>query len=53
MQLKKGAYSPVAHGELEFEQNTIRKLVLKLLAGESALKMDVASFPADEATKRP
>jgi hypothetical protein len=26
----------------------IRKLVLKVLSGESALKMDVASFPTDE-----
>jgi hypothetical protein len=48
VQLKKGAYSPQAHGDLELEQNMIRKLVLKLLSGENALKMDVASFPADE-----
>ena len=44
VQLKKGAYSPQAHGDLEHEQNTVRKLVLKVLSGEKALKMDVASF---------
>jgi hypothetical protein len=48
VQLKKGAYSPQAHGDLELEQNMVRKLVLKVLSGEKALKMDVASFPADE-----
>lgn len=48
VQLKKGVYSPQAHGDLELEQNTIRKLLVKLLSGENALKMNVASFPADE-----
>ena len=48
VQLKKGVYSPQAHGDLELEQNMVRKLVLKVLSGEKALKMDVASFPADE-----
>lgn len=48
VQLKKGVYSPQAHGDLELEQNLIRKLLLKLLSGENALKMAVASFPADE-----
>lgn len=47
VQLKKGAYSPVAHGDLEFEQNAIRKLALRVLSGERALKMDVQSFPYD------
>lgn len=30
----------------------IRKLVLKVLSGESALKLDVASFPVDEEAVR-
>jgi hypothetical protein len=47
VQLKKGVYSPQAHGDLELEQRSIRKLVLKLLSGDAALKMDVTSFPAD------
>jgi hypothetical protein len=48
VQLKTSGYSPIAHGELEFEQNAIRRLMLDLLANKRSLKMDVASFPADE-----
>ena len=48
VQLKKGVYSPQAHGDFELEQNLIRKLTLKLLSGENPLKMAVASFAADE-----
>ena len=48
MQLKKGVYSPQAHGELEREQIAARKLALEVLGGQRAIKMDVASFPADE-----
>lgn len=49
VQLKKGVYSPQAHGELEREQIAARKLALEVLGGQRAIKMDVASFPADEA----
>jgi hypothetical protein len=52
VQLKTSGYSPIAHGELEYEQNAVRKLALELLAGKRALKMDVASFPADEEALR-
>lgn len=38
----------IAHGDLEHEQALIRKSVLSLLSGQSALKMDVASFPLNE-----
>ena len=48
VQLKKGSYAPIAHGDLEHEQTLIRKSVLKLLSGQSTLKMDVASFPLNE-----
>jgi len=48
VQLKKGWYSPVAHGQLEEELTAIRKLVLQLLSGQSALKMDVTKFPVDD-----
>lgn len=48
VQLKKGWYSPIAHGQLEDELTAIRKLVLQLLSGQSALKMDVTSFPMNE-----
>ena len=48
VQLKNSIYSPQAHENLELEQTMVRKLVLKVLSGESALKMDVASFPVEE-----
>jgi hypothetical protein len=48
VQLKKGVYSPMAHGNLESEHDAIRKLLLQLLSGNSALKMDVMKFPIDE-----
>lgn len=52
VQLKRGAYSPVAHGELEDEQRALRKLAIEVLAGDSPLKMEVTSFPIhDEALK--
>jgi hypothetical protein len=49
VQLKKGAYSPMAHGNLEFEQSALRRLALQVLSGEQALKMSIASLPVDEA----
>jgi hypothetical protein len=45
--LTKGWYSPVAHGEIEAEQIVIRKMLVQLLSGDRALKMDVASLPVD------
>ena len=48
VQLKTGAYSPIAHGDVEHEQTLIRKSVLKLLSGQTALKMDVESLPINE-----
>jgi len=49
VQLKKGAYSPIAHGELEFEQQRVRKLAIDLLSGVHPLKMEVTGFPIDPA----
>lgn len=48
VQLKKGVYSPQAHGDLELEQTLIRRLALKVLSGDNALKMEVTSFPLNE-----
>ena len=48
VQLKRGAYTPQAHGELLGEQNQIRKMMVDLLAGNRALKMEVSSFPIDK-----
>ena len=47
VQLKSSAYSPIAHGEQEFELNAIRRQLVKLLSGDQSLKMEVASFPVD------
>jgi len=44
--LKKGAYSTKWQGELEADQLLLRKGLLKLLTGETPLRMDVVSFPA-------
>lgn len=48
VQLKKGAYSPVAHGNLELEQNALRRLAIRVLSGELPMKMDVTGFPVHE-----
>lgn len=47
VQLKRGAYSPIAHGELEAEQADLRKATLSLVEGKHALKMNVVGFPFD------
>jgi hypothetical protein len=49
VQLKTGSYSPVAHGDIEADQTAIRKLVVKLLSGERALKMEVEKLAVDPA----
>ncbi|WP_430232621.1 DUF6680 family protein [Nitrosomonas communis] len=48
VQLKKGAYSPIAHGELEFEQQQLRKLAIDLLSGRQPLKMELTDIPIHE-----
>ena len=47
VQLKRGAYSPIAHGQLEEEQNELRQATLSLVTGKHALKMNVVGFPID------
>jgi hypothetical protein len=47
VQLKRGAYSPIAHGQLEEEQNELRKATLSLVTGKHALKMNVVAMPID------
>ena len=47
VQLKRGAYSPIAHGEIEAEQTELRKAALSLVTGKHALNMNVVSFPLD------
>jgi hypothetical protein len=47
VQLKRGSYSPIAHGELEAEQAELRRATLSLVSGKHALKMNVVDFPFD------
>lgn len=47
VQLKRGSYSPVAHGEIEAEQTELRKATLSLVTGKHALKMNVVALPVD------
>ena len=45
VQLKKGAYSPIAHGELKEQQSALRSLAIEVLSGNIPLKMDVMRRP--------
>jgi hypothetical protein len=47
VQLKRGAYSPIAHGELEAEQAELRRATLSMVTGKHALNMNVVGFPID------
>ncbi len=43
--LKRAAYYPKAHGDIELELNFIRRKVANILLGENAFPMKVTSFP--------
>ena len=47
VQLKRGAYSPRAHGDLEAESAELRRVTLSLLTGQHPLKMNVVALPMD------
>ena len=47
VQLKRGAYSPIAHGELEAELTELRRAALSLVMGKHAMKMNVVGLPID------
>ncbi len=44
--IKKSVYSPEAHSQIEMENRLIRQGVIKILHGESALKIDIDSIPS-------
>ena len=44
-QIKNGTYAPVAHGQIEEEQQHIRKMTVELLKGERSLPMNVTNLP--------
>lgn len=43
--LKRGAYSPIAHGTLEQQHEDLRKALLSVFKGDQPLKFDVVSLP--------
>lgn len=45
VQLKKGAYSPIAHGEQETQIQNMRRLLSEILSGARPIKMQVTDFP--------
>lgn len=46
--LKRGAYSPIHHGQVEDESNRLRSAMLQVFEGKAALQMDVSKFPFNE-----
>jgi hypothetical protein len=47
VQLKRGSYSPIAHGDLEQEQTALRRAAMRTFTGETPLKMEVVGFPVN------
>ncbi len=45
--LKRGAYTPQGHSELELEQRIVRRLAIRVLGGEQGLKMEVTRIQGD------
>lgn len=45
--VKKGIYFPQAHGDIDLENRLIRRGLVRLLFGDSALKMNVTGLPVD------
>lgn len=43
--IKRNFYSPIAHGNLEEDQNKIRHGLVALVSGERALKMEITAVP--------
>jgi hypothetical protein len=52
VQLKKGAYQPIAHNTETEEQQQLRRAAIAVLDGTQSLKMDIAKFPVNEAATK-
>lgn len=50
--LKRGIYSPRAHGEADFAQRFIRDSLVRVFARQQSIPMDVTSFPYSEAAAK-
>jgi hypothetical protein len=47
VELQREVYSPMAHAEIETQNNTIRIGLAKILGGEAALPLDIRTLPID------
>lgn len=47
VQLKRGAYTPVAHEEIESDQRMLRKTLIRTMSGDVPLSMRVVQMPAN------
>ena len=52
VEIKNEVYSPRRHGDIETDQDIIRRGLARLLSGQVALPMDVKSFPTNEAAAK-
>jgi len=52
VQLKKGAYQPIAHNTEDEEQQELRRAVIDVFKGTKNLKMDLERFPLNEAATK-
>lgn len=52
VEIKNEIYSPRKHGDIETDQDIIRRGLARLLSGQVALPMDVKSFPINEAVAK-
>jgi hypothetical protein len=52
VQLKKGAYQPIAHNTENEEQQQLRRAAIAVFDGTKNLKMDIAKFPVNEAATK-
>lgn len=48
VQLKRGAYTPMAHEELESDYRALRKATISALSGEQPIRMEVVAMPFNE-----
>ena len=47
VQISRGGYLPAAHGDEFIEQQALRRLAIRVFGGESSIKMNVTSLPAN------
>lgn len=48
VQLRKGSYTPIGHGEIEMDQKVIRESLVSILSGKKSVPIMVVSYPAFE-----